>query len=83
MYFTGEGKSSFAFTPKLLFISFLSLQGEEVKAKIEKRWTRARIRALYIVQHIIVDDEVFALWSRSFAISGILYWRENGQSNFV
>ena len=35
------------------------------------------------MQHIIVDDEVFALWSRSFAISGILYWRENGQSNFV
>jgi len=40
--FTGEGKRSEAFTCKSLMHSFLRPCGEEVKAKNEKRRTRAR-----------------------------------------
>jgi len=43
--FTGEGKSGEAFTRKSLFHRFLRSCGEEVKAKNEKRRTRAlRVR---------------------------------------
>jgi len=55
LFFTGEGKSSFVFTPKLLFISFLSLLGEEVKVKNEKRRRARAYACCYVVQHIIVD----------------------------
>ena len=37
----GEGKGGEAFTRKLLFMNFLQSSGEEVKAKNEKRRTRA------------------------------------------
>jgi len=40
--FTGEGKRGEAFTRKSLMHSFLRPCGEEVKAKNEKRRTRAR-----------------------------------------
>ena len=39
--FTGEGKRGEAFTRKSLMPSFLRTYGEEVKAKNEKRRTRA------------------------------------------
>ena len=44
--FTGEGKRGEAFTYKSLMHRFLRPCGEEVKAKNEKRRTRACIRAL-------------------------------------
>jgi len=44
---------------------------------------RAYTRVDILCSIFIVDGEVFVLRSSSFAKSGILYWRENGQVNFV